>query len=152
MFIATGERISYPLLVCSLWHHIPFVLQGGVFRSLLYTTFSSFFTHSLRIKPDLLLIWPALTCHLPPACLTHSILATLTFHLSFRYTNFTPISRLKDIISFASKALHPDFHRTVSFLFSFQFKHHVLTEDPLGHHCLPPLHYPLSYNFTLTSS
>lgn len=62
---------------------------------------SSNSTHSLRIKPSLLPMWPTLTS-VPPACLTHSVLATLTFHLSFSHTHL-------NIISFASKGLYPEF-------------------------------------------
>ena len=124
MFIAAGEFITcsskvYPLLACPLWHHIPFVLHGGFFRNLISSGFSSFFTHSLGCVKNLL------------------VPATLTFHLFFRYTKSTPISKPEDIISFTSKGLHPDFHKRVSFLFSFQFKHHVLKEDPLCHSASP---------------
>lgn len=95
----------------SLWHHIPFVLQAGIFQEF----FLSLLICSLCIPQDQTQSGSSWLSHFSPACVTYSVQGTLTFHLSLRHTKSTSISGPKDIISFASKDLYPDFYMGVSY-------------------------------------
>lgn len=138
------------LLFCSLCHHMPFVLQAGVLGNLSSAFCSSGCTHSLRIEPKLLPIWPTQTSltslldltHSMPAALTFPVLQTHQLHpsLDLKTYNFFCLLRCPCPSAFDSSVMSPQ--RTLS----------ATTAKAISATTRPPLPCSLSRELTLTSS